>query len=146
MRGGYDQVNQQQGNNFVAPTPILSRSFKICQCCGINVRIHILLPLFFVLSFIFWARMIAEDTQNWYYYVILILMYNVTLWVVVLIHEFGHAYNGYLIGGNTDEILLWPLGGLAFTSGPLHVTDESKKRRNNIIISFGGPMTHVPWM
>lgn len=37
------------------------------------------------------------------------------LFVSVLLHEFGHVFGARTTGGQADEILLWPLGGLAFT-------------------------------
>jgi Zn-dependent protease len=36
------------------------------------------------------------------------------LFVSVLLHEFGHVVAARLTGGHGDEILIWPLGGLAF--------------------------------
>lgn len=36
------------------------------------------------------------------------------LFVSVLFHEFGHIYAARATGGLGDEILIWPLGGLAF--------------------------------
>lgn len=33
----------------------------------------------------------------------------------VLVHELGHCYGAHLVGGRTESILLWPLGGLALT-------------------------------
>ncbi len=35
------------------------------------------------------------------------------LFLSILIHEFGHVFGARLTGGMADEILLWPLGGLA---------------------------------
>ena len=36
------------------------------------------------------------------------------LFVSVLLHEFGHVFAARRTGGGGDEILIWPLGGLAF--------------------------------
>lgn len=38
--------------------------------------------------------------------------------VSVLLHEFGHAFACRRMGGHCDEILLWPLGGLADCDPP----------------------------
>ncbi|MCH7765652.1 MAG: M50 family metallopeptidase [Acidobacteria bacterium] len=40
------------------------------------------------------------------------------LFVVVLVHEFGHCFGARYTGGEADEILIWPLGGLAYASPP----------------------------
>jgi len=36
----------------------------------------------------------------------------------VLLHEFGHCFGARWVGGEADEIMMWPLGGLAFTRPP----------------------------
>ncbi|MDR3406846.1 MAG: M50 family metallopeptidase [Chthoniobacter sp.] len=41
-----------------------------------------------------------------------------TLFLIVLIHEFGHALATRQVGGTADQILLWPLGGVAYVSPP----------------------------
>ena len=40
------------------------------------------------------------------------------LFAVVLLHEFGHCFGARHVGGDADEILLWPLGGLASVNPP----------------------------
>jgi Zn-dependent protease len=40
------------------------------------------------------------------------------LFVVVLLHEFGHALACRQTGGHADTIVLWPLGGIAFVKPP----------------------------
>jgi Zn-dependent protease len=41
------------------------------------------------------------------------------LFVIVLLHEFGHAFACRSVGGKADRIVLWPLGGIAFVSPPM---------------------------
>lgn len=36
------------------------------------------------------------------------------LFLIVLLHEFGHAFACRQTGGRADRIVLWPLGGVAF--------------------------------
>lgn len=36
------------------------------------------------------------------------------LFLIVLLHEFGHAFATRQTGGKADEILLWPFGGVAY--------------------------------
>ena len=40
------------------------------------------------------------------------------LFGIVLLHEFGHALACKQVGGEAHEIVLWPLGGVAFVSPP----------------------------
>lgn len=40
------------------------------------------------------------------------------LFVIVLLHEFGHAFAARQVGGRADRILLWPFGGIAFVETP----------------------------
>ncbi|HUC84681.1 MAG TPA: site-2 protease family protein, partial [Candidatus Acidoferrales bacterium] len=40
------------------------------------------------------------------------------LFLIVLIHEFGHQLACRSVGGQTHDIILWPLGGVAYVSPP----------------------------
>lgn len=40
------------------------------------------------------------------------------LFLIVLLHEFGHSLACRSVGGRADHIVLWPLGGLAFVNPP----------------------------
>jgi Zn-dependent protease len=40
------------------------------------------------------------------------------LFLIVLMHEFGHSLACRSVGGQADQIILWPLGGVAFVSPP----------------------------
>lgn len=42
------------------------------------------------------------------------LVVGAILFVSVVLHEFGHVFGARMTGGSAHEILLWPLGGLAF--------------------------------
>lgn len=41
-----------------------------------------------------------------------------TLFAIVLMHEFGHALACRSVGGTAERIVLWPLGGIAFVNPP----------------------------
>jgi len=73
---------------------------------GIRVRVHasfVFVPLFFLLM----GHSLLGAT-------VLIL----ALFGSVLLHEFGHALGCRAVGGHADDILMWPLGGLAFCRPP----------------------------
>jgi Zn-dependent protease len=46
------------------------------------------------------------------------------LFVIVLLHEFGHAFACRQTGGKAEKIVLWPLGGVAFVQPPPRATAE----------------------
>lgn len=50
------------------------------------------------------------------------LVWNVAeylaLFVIVLLHEFGHSLACRQTGGQADQIVLWPLGGVAYVAPP----------------------------
>ena len=41
-----------------------------------------------------------------------------SLFMIVLMHEFGHALACRSVGGQAERIMLWPLGGVAFVNPP----------------------------
>lgn len=41
-----------------------------------------------------------------------------SLFLIVLMHEFGHAMACRQVGGTANEILLWPFGGVAYVNSP----------------------------
>lgn len=58
------------------------------------------------------------------------------LFGLVLLHEFGHCFACRRVGGEADEILLWPLGGLAFCAPP-------HRWRAHFVTAAGGPLVNV---
>lgn len=43
----------------------------------------------------------------------------VALFGMVMLHEFGHALACRSVGGQANQIVLWPLGGVAYVSPPM---------------------------
>ncbi len=41
-----------------------------------------------------------------------------TLFVIVMLHEFGHSLACRQVGGRANQIILWPLGGVAYVDPP----------------------------
>jgi stage IV sporulation protein FB len=74
---------------------------------GIRVRVHA--SLLWVMALQLWAAgQIGWQSA---------LASSVALFSIVLLHEFGHCIGARMVGGHAEEILLWPLGGLAMTDG-----------------------------
>lgn len=59
-----------------------------------------------------------------------------SLFVLVLLHEFGHCFACRRVGGEADNILMWMLGGLASCRSP-------HNWRANLVTTAGGPMVNV---
>src|ERR1700740_1386716 len=43
------------------------------------------------------------------------------LFLIVMLHEFGHALACRQVGGIANQIVLWPLGGVAYVNPPPRV-------------------------
>jgi Zn-dependent protease len=85
----------------------LNGSFRVARIFDINVRVHVLFLIFIVFQ-LFQAR----DWQTE-------LTFLTLLFGIVLLHEFGHCFGARLVGGYADNILMWPLGGLAYAHAPI---------------------------
>lgn len=84
-------------------------SFSIGTYLGVHVRIHFMFVLFAVFEFI---------NQRGLSYPWWTLRWQALLFFSVLLHEFGHVLACRGVGGRANEILMWPLGGLAFCEPP----------------------------
>jgi Zn-dependent protease len=106
-------------------------SLPLPRIFGISVRVHL---LFFVFALVMWLRMLAKDQPDGSGAAMLALL--VLIFLSVLLHELGHCYAARLVDGDAREILLWPLGGLAFCDVP-HTP------RANFITAAGGPAVNL---
>lgn len=85
----------------------LNQSFRIFTFSGIAVRVHIL--------YVIWLALRLLDGGD----VKLNLIWVSMFFVIVLLHEFGHCFGARAVGGDARNILMWPLGGLAFADAPM---------------------------
>jgi Zn-dependent protease len=90
--------------------PTRRGSFKIFSLAGISVYVHWLWFLVAVYSIQYRTHEYSSMIWN-------VLEY-LTLFLIVLTHEFGHQLACRSVGGQTHDIVLWPLGGVAFVSPP----------------------------
>jgi Zn-dependent protease len=85
-------------------------SIHLFRFAGIDVFLHwswFLVALFEIQSR---ARSYSSITWN-------ILEY-LALFLIVLLHEFGHSLACRQVGGRANQIVLWPLGGVAYVDPP----------------------------
>lgn len=89
---------------------ILFGTFHLCRLFGIRVQIH---WTWFVVAAIQLKYSKLFDHAVWH------IVTYLSLFAIVLLHEFGHALACRSVGGQADRIILWPLGGIAFVRPPL---------------------------
>jgi Zn-dependent protease len=91
--------------------PTRNGSIRLFKLFGITVFLHWSWFVVAVLRYQLggWH---SYESPTWY-----VLEY-LTLFLIVLMHEFGHQLACRSVGGNTHDIVLWPLGGVAYVSPP----------------------------
>lgn len=82
-------------------------SFRIGRMFDIEIRVHFLFVIFVVF------RLLQAGDSMWFAAIFLSLLFG-----TVLLHEFGHCFGARSVGGYADNILMWPLGGLAYCDAP----------------------------
>jgi Zn-dependent protease/predicted transcriptional regulator len=107
-------------------------SLPIGRLLGVSVRLHVtfLLLLAFV-AFDAWRRTGAPQA------VTQALLFYVSLFVCVLLHEFGHILAARRYGIGTRDVTLLPIGGVA----RLESTGETP--RQELVIALAGPAVNV---
>ncbi len=90
--------------------PTNQGSFRLFRVLGIDVWLHWswLLVAFWVLS----SRQDMYSSLAWN------AAEYLSLFAIVLLHEYGHALACRQVGGSANRIVLWPLGGVAYVSPP----------------------------
>ncbi len=97
---------------------------------GIAVRVHVIFLVFIVIELL---RAASASAALGFGPMVLAM---VCLFGIVLFHELGHCLACRWAGGEADEILMWPLGGLAYCRPPHHW-------KAHLITVIGGPMVNV---
>lgn len=107
-----------------------SWSWRLGTLFDVRVRIHITFLIFAAVRLLY----AFADAGNFGFQFELTLI--VTLFTIVLLHEFGHCFGCRWVGGQADDILMWPLGGLASTNPP-------NRPYENLITVLAGPAVNV---
>lgn len=101
---------------------------KLFRLFGIDVYLHWTWAI--AAYYLIQTRVTSTYTAPWATAEVL------TLFGIVLMHEFGHALACKSVGGQANLIVLWPLGGVAFVSPP--------HRPGAVLWSiFAGPMVNM---
>jgi Zn-dependent protease len=89
--------------------PTYKGAIRLFQISGITVFLH--WSWFFV-------AVLELQRQSVYTSRVWSLLEYLTLFGIVLLHEFGHALACRSVGGTAEQIVLWPLGGVAYVNAP----------------------------
>jgi Zn-dependent protease len=85
-------------------------SLPLFRFAGIRVSLH--WSWFLVAIYVVTSRAGQYSSLGWN------AIEYLSLFCIVLLHEFGHALACRQTGGYADRIILWPLGGIAFVAPP----------------------------
>ena len=90
--------------------PTQGGSIRLFKVAGIEVFLHWSWFLVAIYEVQVWRSMFSSPLWA--------LLLYIGLFVLVTMHEFGHALACRQVGGQANRIVLWPLGGIAFVSPP----------------------------
>src|ERR1700685_4146988 len=85
-------------------------SIRLFRCAGIDLYLHF--SWFLVAVYEIQSRKGNYSSITWN-----VLEY-LALFLIVMLHEFGHALACRQVGGQANQIILWPLGGVAYVDPP----------------------------
>jgi len=125
----------------------LGWSLRLGRVSGIDIRLHILFIIYIATQLIGAGGEIGNEFKR------LGILFG-----IVLLHEFGHCFAARAVGGYANEVLLWPLGGLAMVRAPQtpsaqFITTACGPLVNvliclvaaPILVATGGSLRAVPW-
>lgn len=90
--------------------PTHQGSIRLFRAAGITVFLH--------WSWFLVAVYEINSRSRNYSSVIFNILEYLGLFLIVLMHEFGHSLACRQVGGEADQIVLWPLGGVAYVDPP----------------------------
>ena len=96
------------------------RALRIFRAFGVDVYLHwswliglLIVPQLPRILHRLYGRVEGPQVPLW-----LGIVEYLCLFAIVLLHEFGHALACQSVGGRANQIVLWPLGGIAFVQPP----------------------------
>jgi len=103
--------------------PAVDFAFTVGNVGGVTVRISYFFPLLIAVCVLRLGVPLGLTVSG-------------ILFVSVLIHEFAHIWGARATGGTGDEILLWPLGGLAMVR-------TANTLKSKLITTLMGPASNL---
>src|SRR5580693_1361546 len=103
------------------PLTAWSLPIPVLRPFGITIRIHWMFPVV-ALGLILQTALARNEAGTvprypegaWIDMALILAL----LFFSVLLHEFGHCFAARMLNGDANEVMLWPLGGLAFVEVP----------------------------
>lgn len=83
---------------------------RLFQFAGISVFVH--WSWLLIAYYEYQMNFSGYTSPQW------IVFETLAIFGIVLLHEFGHSFATRSVGGKSDAIVLWPLGGVAYVSPP----------------------------
>ncbi|MBI4586698.1 MAG: site-2 protease family protein [Planctomycetes bacterium] len=103
----------------------------IARLRGIDLWIHWSLLLLFAYEiYKHWIHMAGWESLGYWG------LWTAAIFATIFLHELGHCYAAFRVGGGADAIVLWPLGGLAYCDAP-------RAPRAQFWVAAGGPLVNV---
>src|SRR5207253_3596718 len=90
--------------------PVSKGRFALFRFAGVDLFLH--WSWFLVAAFEISGRSKTYSSLTWN-----VLEY-LALFFIVMLHEYGHALACRQVGGRANQIVLWPLGGVAYVDPP----------------------------
>jgi Zn-dependent protease len=97
------------GDYLSNPAAILGLSVPFGNWFGVRVRLHFWL----LLTFAFLLASLFRGTS-----IVIVVVEMALMLAALLFHDFGHRILAQSVGGQHDEFMLWPIGGMVFPSMP----------------------------
>src|SRR5580704_1419335 len=85
-------------------------SVRLFRFAGIDLFLH--WSWFLVAAYEINGRTRTYSSLTWNF------LEYLSLFLIVMLHEYGHALACRQVGGNANRIVLWPLGGVAYVDPP----------------------------
>jgi Zn-dependent protease/predicted transcriptional regulator len=107
-------------------------SLNLGKPFGIRVSVHWTFSLL-----IAWIVLISVRQDLGITQILMHILFILTLFLCVALHELGHSLTAIRLGGQVQSIILLPIGGLA------NITEMPEKPRDEFLISAAGPMVNI---
>lgn len=104
-------------------------SLRLFSVRGIDIKVHITFPLILIWAAIQFGAISRQGVQGAVFGVIVTLL----LFVIVVMHELGHAFTALEFGVPISQIVLLPIGGVA------QLARMPDKPREELLVALAGP-------